>query len=183
MTSSAFALVIDRSAPIAPMLDRRKLAALSGVNRPEKLVAMKAERPGMCRPCSISASTSVVGSPQAWPKTMRSPGGGAGEIELTDGHPGSPDSPNAARPELVEGPHFASCGARNANNQDSPSTSSGRAEEGGLTACPPAAAAAPPGRDRAGRACRPSSRSRRRRGWRRTDRRLPAPRRLPPRSA
>jgi hypothetical protein len=30
---------MDLSAPIAPMLDRRKLAAVAGVNRPEKLPA------------------------------------------------------------------------------------------------------------------------------------------------
>jgi hypothetical protein len=59
-----------RSAPIAPMEDRRKALAVSGWNSPEKLVAMKAERSPMPGPCAISASTSVVGSPQAWPKAM-----------------------------------------------------------------------------------------------------------------
>ena len=43
------------------------------VKAPEKLVAMKAERSPIAAPCSISASTNVVGSPQAWPKTIRSP--------------------------------------------------------------------------------------------------------------
>ena len=40
--SSALTLLIDRSAPMAPMLDRRNAAALSGVIAPEKLVAMMA---------------------------------------------------------------------------------------------------------------------------------------------
>ena len=50
MTLSLCSLVSERSAPIAPMLDRAKLSVASGVNRPEKLVAMKAERPPMSRP-------------------------------------------------------------------------------------------------------------------------------------
>jgi len=73
MTCSLPAFVIDRSAPIAPIEERRKLSALSGANRPEKLVAMKADRSPIRAPCSISALTKLTGSPQAWPKTMRSP--------------------------------------------------------------------------------------------------------------
>ena len=59
-----------RSAPMAPMLERLNFAAASALNSPEKLVAANAERSPMLSACAISASTSVVGSPHAWPQTM-----------------------------------------------------------------------------------------------------------------
>ena len=59
-----------RSAPMAPMLERLSFSAAVAFRIPEKLVAANAESLPMLSACAISASTSVVGSPHAWPQTM-----------------------------------------------------------------------------------------------------------------
>jgi hypothetical protein len=63
-----------RSAPMAPMLRRLIFAAASGLSSPEKLVAANADTRPILSACAINAATRVVGSPQACPQTIWSPG-------------------------------------------------------------------------------------------------------------